>query len=225
MKNNKSNIKSDIIISLLTPLFLTILCGAITMLALIMPYQKAKVYLSLAFMDNLQTLPEDNGLNITSSDIDTEVDGPYYSEGEIDIPSFGQQYAVLECKSIDMTVPVYWGSTDELLELGACQASSSVVIGETGNVVIDAHIDTFFSDLENLSENDEVTLYTSYGKFVYTVKNSIAFMKTDKTYITPKEDDCLTLYTCKREVLGSSDARTGFVCELKEKDFYTEKQD
>lgn len=219
MNNNNTNK----IAALLTPLLLFIMCGAITFLIMIVPFQKFKVYLNLAFMDNLGTKPDSSsGLVITEGEIDTNYNGTVYESGRIDIPSFGQQYAVLKCEKKGFTAPVYWGSTDELLERGACQSSDSVVLGEKGNVVIDAHVDTFFEKLSELENGDEIVLYTNYGRFTYIVDKEISFMKSDKTYILPKNEDVLTLYTCKRQILGSSDARTGFTCNLKQKEFYYE---
>lgn len=219
------NKKKNIVFPILTPILITVLCGAIVMLALIVPFNKLKVYLNIAFMDELQTTPGSSGLVITDNDIITDYSGETYEDGEITIPSFGEQYAVLSCESAGINVPVYWGSTTELLEKGACQSSSSSVLGEKGNTVIDAHVDTYFENLESIAVGDEIILYTNYGEFTYTVKETVSFMKTDKTYILPKDDYCLTLYTCKKQILGSSDARVGVVCTLKEKAFYNEKQE
>lgn len=212
------------ITALVTPVLLFIMSGAVLFLIMIVPFQKLKVYLNLAFMDDLGTVPSSsgNGLTITENDIDTGYSGVTFEEGVIDIPSFGEQYAVLKCENKDLITPVYWGSTDELLERGACQSSSSVVLGEKGNVVIDAHVDTFFENLTELETGDEVILYTNYGRFTYSVETEINFMKSDKTYVLPKTDDILTLYTCKKQILGSSDARTGFTCKLLKKEFYYE---
>lgn len=215
--------KLNIVITLITPLFLTLLCGAVIFLASVKPYQKVKVILGIAFMDNLKVSPDDGktpGLNILESDIDTGYSGETYEEGEIDIPSFGEQYAVLECSEKSFTVPVYWGSTEELLERGACHSTSSVVIGEKGNVVIDAHVDTFFEKLETIEPGDEIVLYTGYGRFTYEADKEISFLKSDKSYVLPKAEDVLTLYTCKRQLLGLSDARSGVTCKLVKKEFY-----
>ncbi|MBR7084027.1 MAG: class D sortase, partial [Oscillospiraceae bacterium] len=135
-------------------------------------------------------------------------------------PAFGEQYAVLKCDAISLSVPVYWGSSAELLERGACQASSSVLLGETGNVVIDAHVNTFFANLNQLNTGDSITLYTDYGIFTYEVSEKIQFLNTNKKYILPTVDDRLTLYTCEAQVLGTSDNRIGVTCSLVSKQFY-----
>ena len=92
---------------------------------------------------------------------------------------------------------------------------------QKGNTVISAHVDTFFADLEKLKTGDTVTLKTNYGEFIYTVSESILFDRSDGRYVSPTEDDRLTLYTCKRDILGNMEQRTGFICTLKERKFYS----
>lgn len=214
---------------LLTGIFLLILCIAVCIGILIKPYEQIQTYLHVAFMDqNMKITPSSglNGLVIKENDIDTTPvpDMPeeqqFYENGKITRPVFGEQYAVLQADSISLSVPVYWGSSPELLELGACQASSSVVLGETGNVVIDAHVNTFFADLDKLKTGDEIILYTNYGIFTYAVSEQIQFLNTQKKYVLPTDDSRLTLYTCEAQVLGTSDNRIGVICTPVSKQFY-----
>ncbi|MDE6658300.1 MAG: class D sortase, partial [Oscillospiraceae bacterium] len=173
-KQSKNNI-----IWVLTGIFLLILCIAFSISILITPYEKAQTYLNIIFMDqNMRITPSSSldGLVIKENEIETtpvsntpEQEQQFYSEGEIIRPSFGEQYAILKCEDINLSVPVYWGSSSELLERGACQASSSVVLGETGNVVIDAHVNTFFADLPKLQTGNQIIIYTTYGIFTYEV--------------------------------------------------------
>ena len=218
--------KKSGLVYVLTGVFLFILCAAVCIAALIVPYEKGKTYLGLAFMDQMKTVPGaalNDGLVIKeNTGIDTSpADKSYAEEGEIIRPTFGEQYAVLRCEAAQIEVPVYWGSIPELLERGACQSSSSKVLGETGNVVISAHVDTFFANLSGLQPGDEAVLYTEYGVFTYTVREMVKFENTDKTYVSPKKTDQLTLYTCEAQVLGTSTTRVAAICDLKSKQFYT----
>ena len=63
-------------------------------------------------------------------------------------------------------------------------------------------------------------LNTTYGEFKYKVTENISFNKKDGKYVSPSEESKLTLYTCKRNVLGSADERIGVICEPTEKKFY-----
>ena len=216
--------KNSLPIYLLTGIFLLILCIAVCIGALIVPYEKAQTYLNIVFMDqDMKITPSSGllGLVIKENIIETASENQqFYENGKIIRPVFGEQYAILNCEDIALSVPVYWGSSPELLERGACQASSSVVLGETGNVVIDAHVNTFFADLDKLQPGNLITLNTNYGIFTYEVSEQIQFLNTNKKYVLPTEDDRLTLYTCEAQVLGTSDNRIGVICTLISKQFY-----
>lgn len=206
---------------LLTPVFLVILSIGIAMLVyLLMPTHRLQNYLNIAFMDNLKVQSTTAGLNIINKDIDTNGNKETTAVGEVLYPHFGEQCATLICEEIDLTVGVYYGTTTELLALGACQSTQNKVIGDTGNVVISAHVNTFFADLSKMKVGDTVTLYTEYGIFTYRAKEAIRFQKTDKSYVTNTSTDKLTLYTCEADVLGNSDTRIGMICEPISKLYY-----
>lgn len=214
--------KDDLIIHIVTPFIVLFLCVGIFIAAMIKPSDKLKVYLNLAFMDNLKSTPDSagSGLIVRDNEIIDEYDGQTYESGEIIRPKFGEMYAVLTTSAFDISIPVYWGSNSELFEHGACQSSGSKILGEEGNTVISAHEDTFFSELYKLKTGDTVTLKTNYGEFVYKVKEIVSFNKKDSRYVSPSETSKLTLYTCKKDILGNADERIGVVCEPTEKKFY-----
>ncbi|MBQ8960357.1 MAG: class D sortase [Ruminococcus sp.] len=207
-----------------TPFIVLALCAGIVTAALIKPSDKLKMYLNIAFMDSLRSEPDGggSGLVVKDNDIIEDYSGKTSSQGEVIRPKFGELFAVLKCDALEVDVPVYWGSGSELLELGACQSTGSAVPGTEGNAVISAHVDTFFADLGKLDIGDKVTLDTNYGQFIYTVKELIEFKATNGKYVVPTEDTRLTLYTCKKDILGNSDQRFGVICELTESRFYTE---
>lgn len=225
MKNNKKN--GSLFLHIVTPFIVGALCVGIAAAAAVKPYDKAKVYLNIAFMDDLRTDPSDSssGLIIRDNEIITGYSGKTSDKGEVVRAKYGELYALLSSDALDLTVPVYWGSDIELFERGACQATASAVIGNPGNTVISAHVDTFFAELGKLKVGDTVTLNTNYGEFTYKVTELIEFDSSDKTYIAPTKDDRLTLYTCRKDVLGSSDMRFGVVCELTERRFYVGEGD
>ena len=208
---------------LLTPLLLLLLTGGILVLCYsVAPVHYVQKYLNIAFMDNLKTTGTTAGLHIQENEIGTEKksDADTYEDGKINFPVFGEQYAVLSAEAIDLTVGVYYGVNAELLDRGACQSSQSAVIGDHGNTVIDAHVTTFFSDLSKLKTGDEVVLYTNYGCFTYEVTEQISFDKEDKRWLGVTKSDCLTLYTCAPQVIGSADLRIGVRCKPVSREFY-----
>lgn len=221
-KNNSRQYMSRSV-QIILPVFILILCIAVAVPFLIRPYEKLTTFTKIAFMDNMKTSAQ-GSLEIVNNDISKDHSGETFSEGEVVIPTFGEQYAVLEIDAIDLTVPVYWGSNAELLELGAVQSTSSTAAGSGGNVVIDAHVNTFFNELHKAAVGDTVTLYTQYGKFTYEVSEIIEFNANDKKYVLPAKEEKLTLYTCEMQVFGSSEKRTGVVCKPVEMLYYNEKE-
>lgn len=225
-KKNKKNIPLHIV----TPVLLTAVCAGIVAAAAVKPADKLKTYTNIAFMGSLKSDPytdtsdATHGLVIKDNDIDMDYRGKTSETGEAKRPAFGELYAIVSTEALGIDIPVYWGTTPELLEHGACQSSSSSVFGMSGNSVVSAHVDTFFADLSHVKEDDIVTVNTNYGKFTYKVTKLIEFSSDNRKYIVPTEDDRLTLYTCKRELLGASDRRIGVICELTEKAFYIEKE-
>lgn len=210
MKQNKAA-------KILTPVFIFIICVAIFVLVLIKPYTKVKGLMKVAINS---ASSEDSGLNITDSDIDTSYSGKTYEKGSIEFPKFGEKYAIIKTNALEGEIPVYWGSTDELLEKGACQSSASTVIGKTGNSVISGHVDTVFSGLDKIKKGDKITLYTNYGRFTYKVTDTVKFMKTDKSYVSSSNEEKLTLYTCKNDIFGSSDVRVAVIASPEKHEFY-----
>ena len=222
---SRSNKKSTVL-HIATPVILAAVCSGVLVAAAIKPYDKAKVYANIAFMDSLKSDPTaNNGLVIRENDIIMDYSGETSETGEVVRPKFGELYAILSSSALDLDIPVYWGSNSELLEHGACQSSGSVVIGTEGNAVISAHVDTFFSDLDKLKVGDDITLNTNYGEFTYKVNELISFSDSDRKYIVPTKETHLTLYTCKRDLLGASNRRVGVICEPVKSAFYSEAKE
>lgn len=208
----------------LAPLLMLLFCGAVLLLCGIRPYERMTTYLNIAFMDTHRVDDPNAGLIIKDKDIQTDYSGEVKAEGVVIRPEFGEQYARLKSDAISLNVPVYWGSNATLLTKGACQSNGSKLVGEVGNAVIDAHVNTFFKDLSKLKVGDTLSVYTDYGAFTYIVRETISFDKTDKTYVLPTDNEQLTLYTCVADVLGSPSARVGVICDIQDKQFYQTAQ-
>ncbi len=219
----KTKPKNNKVLLFLTPLFMLIICISIAIMIFIVPYDKFSSYLNLVFIDKFKLTQSSNqSIELENKNIVSfETKNNFSETGEVIIPKFAQQYATLTCENIDLFVPIYWGSTSELLKKGACQSTNSVIVGEKGNVVISAHVNTFFESLNKIEIGDKAVLNTSYGEFTYQAVEKIKFKNTNKKYVLPTEEDKLTLYTCIIQVLGTSDEREGVVFDLVEKKFFS----
>lgn len=225
MKNN-SRQSGGLLIHIATPFILAAICMGIIMIALIKPSDKLQRYKGLVFMDELKLDPENIGSGLIIKDNKIEADDKNYTsdEGTVIRPVYAEHYADIICDVFETTVPVYWGSDVELFEIGACQSSGSSVFGESGNSVVSAHVNTFFAELDKLSVGDKITVKTNYGRFVYTVRETISFKDTNKKYVIPTEDTRLTLYTCSKDIFSASDERIGVICDLTESKYYSERE-
>lgn len=110
-KKTTSRLPLPLWAQILLPLLVAVLCAGILLLGSIRPYEMAKTYLKVAFMDGSGVVSDNgtNGLNIVQTDIDTDYTGETAEEGTPVVSDYGSQCAVLEAKSIGLYAPVYWG--------------------------------------------------------------------------------------------------------------------
>ncbi len=105
--------------------------------------------------------------------------------GRVDIPRLGISVAVLE------------GTSSRTLRLGAGHIEDTPLPGENGNSGIAGHRDTFFRELKNVRENDEIQLQTATGLFHYEVDWVKVVKPNDSTVLQPStQESTLTLVTC-----------------------------
>lgn len=198
---------------------LTIIC-CLSIILLNKPYSKIKPYAQMAFPsvaeqpENLRTLNKyrDDDAPVIKKEVEDEKVGKH----TIIYPYYGDYYATLNCENAGLIdVPVYAGTTDDVLQNGAGWYNGSVFIGNYGNCVIAGHNYTVFYHLFDCEIGDIVTLETDYCKLTYEITDSVIFEETDTTYVEPTDDDRLTLYTCYNENrLGLSRYRLAFICKL-----------
>ena len=113
---------------------------------------------------------------------------PYNAEGSlvgrIDIPR------------LDLSVVVFEGTSDGTLARGVGHLTGSAGPGERGNLVLAGHRDTFFRELRNIRQGDEVNIMGPKGEFEYQVE-STAIVEPDQTEVLkPSDGATLTLITC-----------------------------
>ncbi|MGA2859409.1 MAG: class D sortase [Candidatus Sulfotelmatobacter sp.] len=105
--------------------------------------------------------------------------------GRMDIPRLGISVAVLQ------------GTGSRMLRLGAGHIEGTPLPGETGNVGIAGHRDTFFRGLKDIRMNDEIQLQTATGLFHYEVDWLKVVEPDDTTVLEPSTpQSTLTLVTC-----------------------------
>lgn len=111
-------------------------------------------------------------------------------------PAKGEEFATLSIPVLDITLPIYEGTTEEDLKNGVGHYSNSVLPGEKDNSVLSGHRDTVFRNLDQLEKGDLLIVTTKEHTFTYKVKKIRIVDKDDKTVIVPKPRATLTLTTC-----------------------------
>jgi sortase A len=105
--------------------------------------------------------------------------------GRVDIPRLGISVAVLQ------------GTSSRTLRLGAGHIEGTPLPGENGNSGIAGHRDTFFRELKDLRENDEIQLQTPTELIHYEVDWVKVVDPDDITVLEPSPSgSTLTLVTC-----------------------------
>jgi len=105
--------------------------------------------------------------------------------GRVDIPRLGISVAVLQ------------GTSSRTLRLGAGHIEGTPLPGDIGNTGIAGHRDTFFHELKDVRENDEIQLQTAKELFHYEVDWVRVVDPDDITVLEPSPSgSTLTLVTC-----------------------------
>ena len=79
-----------------------------------------------------------------------------------------------------------------MLRLGAGHIEGTALPGQTGNIGIAGHRDTFFRELKDIQLNDEIQIQTATGLFRYQVDWMKVVEPSDTTVLEPSDNriDC-----------------------------------
>lgn len=102
----------------------------------------------------------------------------------------------IEIPRLQISTVVFEGTGDSVLRIGVGHLSGSPLPGETGNVVLAAHRDSYFRALRNIRKQDVIDVVTPGGTKQYRV-DSLAIVTPDHTEVLgPTASPTLTLVTC-----------------------------
>ncbi len=113
-------------------------------------------------------------------------------------PSYGQNYATLKIPSIDIELPIYYGTTLDLLKNGIGHEIDSYFPGEGGSIILMGHnYKQLLAKLPNTKIGDSIQIATEYGEFEYTIYHSQVVKETETNKVPIQEDgEILMIYTC-----------------------------
>ena len=120
----------------------------------------------------------------------------------------GAAIAALSIPRVHLSAVVLHGTDERTLRRGPGHLEHTAFPGESGNVVIAGHRDSFFRPLRNIQRGDDIFLNTPEGQFHYRVTSLRVVNRHDVSVLAATNQDTLTLITCYPfSVLGSAPDR------------------
>lgn len=102
----------------------------------------------------------------------------------------------LEIPRLRLSVIVMEGDGQRILRRAAGHVPGTSLPGESGNVGITGHRDTFFRPLRNIQRNDLITFTTLQGEYRYRVVSTRVVTPDNVAVLDPTGSETLTLITC-----------------------------
>jgi sortase A len=104
--------------------------------------------------------------------------------------------ARLEVPRLGVSRAVLSGASGESLAFGLAHVSGTAPPGDSGNIAIAGHRDTWAAFLGDLRPGDEIRLSTRAGRRIYVVEGASVVRKERVDVLEPAGEDRLTLITC-----------------------------
>lgn len=108
----------------------------------------------------------------------------------------GRPIGEIQIARLGLTAIIVQGDSAAVLRLAVGHLAETALPGESGNVVLAGHRDTFFRPLKRVHVGDVITLKTRGGAFTYRVESTSVVPPSDVQVIRPTGRPTLTLITC-----------------------------
>lgn len=108
----------------------------------------------------------------------------------------GAPSGLIRIPSLDLTVPIFQGTSDLVLNRGAGWIEGTAALGSSGNVGVAGHRDGFFRGLKDIKEGDAIEIATIDGSLTYQVNEIMIVDPKDVYVLEPTPDPAVTLVTC-----------------------------
>jgi sortase A len=102
----------------------------------------------------------------------------------------------IQIRRLGLTAAVAEGDSAAVLQRAVGHLAETALPGESGNVVLAAHRDTFFRPLQRIRLGDAITLRTMDGDFDYVVESTAVVSPEAVDVLRPTSERTLTLVTC-----------------------------
>ena len=102
----------------------------------------------------------------------------------------------LEVDSVGVRAMIVEGTDESILRRAVGHIPGTALPGQSGNVAIAGHRDTYFRGLRNIRRGDEITLTSLNGFYRYRVEGTRIVSPKETDVLAVSDDSILTLVTC-----------------------------
>jgi sortase A len=102
----------------------------------------------------------------------------------------------IEIPRLQVSAVIVEGVDTDTLERAVGHIPGTALPGETGNIALAGHRDSFFRKIGKLHDGDEIVLVSIRGTFKYHVSHIGIVTPSDTTVLAPSQQPALTLVTC-----------------------------
>jgi sortase A len=110
--------------------------------------------------------------------------------------AMGSAIGRIEISRIGVAAIIVEGTSGRSLRRAVGHIPGTALPGESGNVAIAGHRDTFFRALRNIRADDEILLTTPSASYRYVVESTTIVAADDAEALDDSNESILTLVTC-----------------------------
>lgn len=111
-------------------------------------------------------------------------------------PAPGSTLGRIEIPRLGVSAVIRAGSDARTLRLAVGHIPGTALPGESGNIGLAGHRDTFFRRLRHIRADDEIRVVTPEGTFAFRVEDTKVVAPKDTWVLKPTRATSLTLVTC-----------------------------
>ena len=108
----------------------------------------------------------------------------------------GMAIGTIHIARLGLTAVIVQGDSSDILQRAVGHLPETALPGESGNVVLAAHRDTFFRPLKGIRVGDTITVRTLTDDFAYVVVSMAVVSPDAVEVLRPTREPTLTLVTC-----------------------------
>src|SRR5688572_11158163 len=139
---------------------------------------------------------EDRELDLILASAPARLPSPEAAPAAPAPPAPGSVVGRIEIPRLGVSAVIRAGSDARTLRLAVGHIPGTALPGQTGNIGLAGHRDTFFRRLRHVRADDDIRLVTTSGTFTFKVDTTTIVLPKDTWVLDPTPVSTLTLVTC-----------------------------